>query len=124
VSQAFFRGIEGAMIVFDLTSKESFEEVDSWISDVRRIGGREVSIAVVGNKRDETRVVFRKEAEKYAKERGLVYIETDDKDKKQMNKIVKSLALEIIRLNSSVLRKNLEEQRRKTFFRSINENAQ
>jgi small GTP-binding protein len=121
VTQTFFRGIEGAIIVFDLTSKGSFEEVESWISDVRRVGGREVSIIIVGNKKDKERVVLLKEAAKFCEERGLIYIETDDKDKKQMNQIVKSLLCEIFQFKSSVLKRNVEKQRQKSFFRSFSE---
>ena len=40
------------MIVFDITKKESFKNVDKWINDLKEFGDDDVAILLVGNKCD------------------------------------------------------------------------
>eukprot|EP00658_Telonema_sp_P-2_P003658 TRINITY_DN11369_c0_g1_i6.p2 TRINITY_DN11369_c0_g1~~TRINITY_DN11369_c0_g1_i6.p2 ORF type:complete len:141 (-),score=41.24 TRINITY_DN11369_c0_g1_i6:517-939(-) len=38
--------------VYDITSRESFEHVDGWLEDLRKVRGDEAIVAIVGNKCD------------------------------------------------------------------------
>ena len=42
-----------AVVVYDITSKDSFDNVDKWINDARSIRGSDVQIILVGNKLDD-----------------------------------------------------------------------
>ncbi|MFX0000750.1 MAG: GTP-binding protein [Candidatus Hodarchaeota archaeon] len=58
--QTYYLGTQAAFIVFDLTKKESFENVKQWYAELEEfIGGREIPIIIIGNKTDlkEQRVV-------------------------------------------------------------------
>ncbi|KAH0791578.1 Ras family protein [Histomonas meleagridis] len=65
-----------AVYVFDITSRESFEELEKWHKMVIELANP--SVIVVGNKTDlaESRTVSTEEAKKYAESLGAQYIET------------------------------------------------
>merc|ERR1711998_56900 len=48
----FLRGALAGIIVYDITSRESFEHVDGWLDDLRKVRGDEAIVALVGNKCD------------------------------------------------------------------------
>ena len=61
------RGACGVLIVFDVTNRSSFENINEWISSIDSIGS--VPIVIIGNKVDlPNRVVTREEAENFCKE--------------------------------------------------------
>jgi small GTP-binding protein len=75
-------GTDFAITVFDLTRKESLNNIKEWIDDVRK-GAPEVLLYLVGNKVDLTpdRVVKPEAAEKMVKNLGILgYMETSAKD--------------------------------------------
>ena len=64
ITNAYYKGAKGALLVFDLTKKQSFESVDKWISDLKANGDEQITIILVGNKSDleEHRQVTSEEA--------------------------------------------------------------
>merc|ERR1711934_658688 len=48
----FLRGALAGIIVYDITSRESFEHVEGWLDDLRKVRGDEAIVALVGNKCD------------------------------------------------------------------------
>lgn len=79
ITSSYIRGTHGCILVFDLTSRESFMRVNSWLQYLRDFNDdSKVAKILVGNKLDleDERVVDRKEAEKFAKENEMEYIET------------------------------------------------
>jgi Ras-related protein Rab-4B len=73
----YYRGARGAVIVYDVTSRESFEGLEKWIESVKEIA-RDVVIFIVGNKKDleKERQVSYKEASKYAEQNDYDFYET------------------------------------------------
>ena len=65
-------------MVYDVSVRESFEELDSWISEAAKFGAnlRELPTILCANKIDKRRVVTEAEGRQYAESRGLVYFET------------------------------------------------
>ncbi len=64
ITNAYYKGAKGALLVFDLTKKTSFENVDKWIVDLKTNGDEQISIILIGNKSDleEHRQVTQEEA--------------------------------------------------------------
>ena len=64
ITNAYYKGAKGALLVFDLTRKETFDSVDRWIPDLRATGDENVTILLIGNKCDlnENRQVSEEEA--------------------------------------------------------------
>ncbi len=64
ITNAYYKGSKGAIIVFDLGRRETFDHVERWYEDINRNGDKDISIILVGNKSDlETRAVTKDEAE-------------------------------------------------------------
>ena len=78
---SYIRDSSVAVVVYDITSRPSFQQTAKWIDDVRTERGQDVIIMLVGNKTDlaEKRQVSIEEGEAKAKELGVMFIETSAK---------------------------------------------
>lgn len=52
VTRSYFRGASGALLVFDLTRRESFLHATDWLNDLRQIAEPDIVVVLVGNKSD------------------------------------------------------------------------
>lgn len=82
VTRQYFKGSKGIILVFDLTNKDSFSHLKSWMSDIRDNAEKNSEVIVVGNKSDldENRQVEKEEANKYAEMNNVEYYEASAKD--------------------------------------------
>jgi small GTP-binding protein len=53
ITNAYYKGSKGALVVYDISRKITFENVDRWITDLRKNADPEVMIILVGNKSDK-----------------------------------------------------------------------
>ena len=53
LTRQYFRGAQGALIVFDLTDKKSFTRLPNWIDEIKTNGEKETVIVILGNKSDQ-----------------------------------------------------------------------
>ena len=69
------------MLIFDLTSRESFNNIYKWLADVQRHAHDKTQIILIGNKKDltATRCITPTEAQELAHELGLNYLELSAK---------------------------------------------
>ncbi len=91
----YYRGAKGALLVYDVTNPVSFQNLDMWINELEDNIGKTLPILLVGNKIDLDRNISRKDAEEYAKKKGLLYFETSAKTGEGVVKAFKNLAIEI-----------------------------
>jgi Ras-related protein Rab-21 len=61
----YYRDASGALLVYDITDLESFNKVQTWVKELRKIVGNDIVIVIAGNKIDmeKNRNVKREEAE-------------------------------------------------------------
>eukprot|EP01083_Nonionella_stella_P109907 321089_1 len=52
ITSAYYRGAHGIIIVYDITDKESFDNIREWLFEVSRFAADDVSMLLVGNKSD------------------------------------------------------------------------
>ncbi|KAK9894156.1 ras-domain-containing protein [Cystobasidium minutum MCA 4210] len=78
---SYIRDSSVAVVVYDITNRQSFVNTTKWVDDVRAERGNDVIIVLVGNKTDlsDKRQVTPEEAEKKAKELNVMFIETSAK---------------------------------------------
>ena len=78
ITKTYYKGAKGALIVYDITNKDSFKNVDKWINDLKESGDDDVSILIVGNKCDleASREVTTDEVKKKAELYKMAYCET------------------------------------------------
>jgi len=77
VTRSYYRGAAGALLVYDITSRESFVNLSRWLTDARALGSPHLVTVLVGNKsdREEEREVDWAEASRWAAEHDVHYIE-------------------------------------------------
>ncbi|KAF0290837.1 Ras-related protein Rab-4B [Amphibalanus amphitrite] len=78
VTRSYYRGAAGALLVYDITSRESFNALSAWLTDARSLASPNIVILMVGNKKDldaEREVTFL-EASRFAQENELMFLET------------------------------------------------
>ena len=77
IRNEFYKDAQGCVLVFDVSSRESFEDCDNWLAEAAKFGinPREIPIAVCANKIDKKRVVSEQEGRDYAQGRGFLYYE-------------------------------------------------
>ena len=78
ITSAYYKGAKGALIVYDITNKFTFESVDKWVQDLNSYGEKNLTLLLVGNKSDleNKRQINKEEGEEKAKSFGLGFIET------------------------------------------------
>ena len=52
ITRSYFRGASGALLVFDITRRSTFEHATSWLNDLRQIAEEAIVVILVGNKSD------------------------------------------------------------------------
>lgn len=78
ITRSYYRGASGALLVYDVTRRETFNHLESWLEDARKQANRNMTFMLIGNKSDlaDRRVVSKEEGEGFAKENGLLFMET------------------------------------------------
>ena len=91
ITRSYFRGASGALLVFDITRRNTFTAATSWLHDLRQIADEGLVIVLVGNKSDlaqsepgsgkeDKRQVSHEEAEIWCKQNKIMkYVETSAK---------------------------------------------
>ena len=101
LSSSFYKNAKGVMLIYDITSKESFARLKFWLKELRKSTDEKVKVTVVGNKTDllAQREVSEEEAKLFAGERGFYYMEVSAKTNEGgcVNLAVETLVREIIR---------------------------
>ena len=72
----YYRDSHGAVLVYDVTDKDSFAKVRVWLKELRKFVGESISVCVVGNKIDleRDRKVNKQEAEDWCKENDVIHM--------------------------------------------------
>ena len=114
VTRQYYHGCDGAVIVFDLTNKDSFDNVSKWIEELKTNGPSNISLLIVGNKSDLTndRVVPINNINKFIGNKYLYY----DVSAKNGNNI--ALAFEKIRAQIFNKIKNIKSKREDSDIRN------
>uniref|UniRef100_A0A0G4HA80 Uncharacterized protein n=1 Tax=Chromera velia CCMP2878 TaxID=1169474 RepID=A0A0G4HA80_9ALVE len=91
---SYIRDSWAAVVVYDITNRQSFASTTKWIDDVRAERGNDAIIALVGNKTDlqDRRQVSVEEGEEKAKETGSLFIETSAKAGHNVKALFRKLA--------------------------------
>lgn len=79
VTSAYYRGALGAMLVYDITKRQSFDHVARWVEELRaHTDNSSIVIMLVGNKADlvDSRAVPVEDAVEFAENQGLFFSET------------------------------------------------
>ena len=79
ITNAYYRGAEGILIVFDLTNKESFKNIENWINEITVYTGKDVLMICLGNKSDLKKAISNSTIEDFKKRTKLEIINVSAK---------------------------------------------
>ncbi|KNB42214.1 GTP-binding protein [Blastocystis sp. subtype 4] len=100
ITRAYYREAAAAILVYDMTNLQSYEKLQSWLSAVQcNSTNPNIVITLVGNKNDvrnEDKVVSTADGEAFAKENGLLFLETSAKTGYNVDNVFVMTAREII----------------------------
>ena len=97
ITGAYFKGSKGALVVYDITQKSTYESLEKWVNDLKSAGDPKITIILIGNKSDleENRQVTKEQGEEKAKSFGCAFLETSalsgDNIDKAFNMMVKEI---------------------------------
>jgi len=99
ITSAYYRGADGIIMVYDVTSVESFEHVEEWLNEVERHANESTSKLLVGNKADlvNEKQVTEETAQRFADKLGISFIETSAKTSTNVDTAFHTMAQELIR---------------------------
>jgi len=94
----YYRDANGALLVYDITDRDSFIRVKNWVKELRKMLGTDVALAIAGNKIDleKNRVVSLEEAELYASSVNARHYSTSAKLNKGVDELFFDLATRMI----------------------------
>ncbi|CAG2195527.1 RAB2A [Mytilus edulis] len=82
ITRSYYRGAAGALLVYDITRRDTFNHLTTWLEDARQHSNSNMVIMLIGNKSDleARRDVKKEEGEAFAREHGLIFMETSAKN--------------------------------------------
>lgn len=99
ITSAYYRGADGIIMVYDVTSSDSFDHVNDWLKEVNRYASEGTCKLLVGNKSDRTtdKVVTAEQAKEYADDLGIAFLETSAKSAQNVEEAFLTMAGELIK---------------------------
>ena len=110
VTKAYYKGAKGALLVYDITRKSTFENIDNWLIDLRTNADKDILILLIGNKSDlsDKREISEEEARTKAEQYNIAFLETSAKSGDNIDKAFTQLIEQVYNANMSMLQSNIE----------------
>ena len=99
ITSAYYKGAKGALIVYDITRQDTFDNIDKWLRELRLKINADIKVFIIGNKSDLSllRQVDYEEAKRKAEKLKVKLYETSALDSKNINEAFKTLIIDIYR---------------------------
>ncbi|KAG6530461.1 ras-related protein Rab2BV-like [Zingiber officinale] len=97
ITSAYYRGAVGALLVYDITKKQTFDNVQRWLRELRDHADSNIVIMMAGNKSDLThlRAVSENDGQEFAEKEGLSFLETSALESHNIEKAFQTVLTEI-----------------------------
>ena len=99
ITASYYRGGNGVLVVYDITERESFDNLTSWLIEIEKNANKNVYKLLIGNKcdlEDKRKVTFQ-EGKDFAESNGMKFIETSAKDNTKVQEAFELLTSEIMK---------------------------
>jgi small GTP-binding protein len=82
MASAYYRGAMGALLVYDITRRNTFENLDKWLKELKNFAEEGIVTILIGNKSDlrQFRSVKTEQGEEYASKNNMIFLETSALD--------------------------------------------
>jgi Ras-related protein Rab-1A len=101
ITASYYRGGNGVLVVYDITDRDSFTNLTSWLIEIEKNANKNVFKLLIGNKNDleSERKVTTEEGKEFADSNGMKFIETSAKTADKVYEAFELLTKEIIKNN-------------------------
>lgn len=100
LNQVYYRDAVAAILVYDITDRDSFDKVQTWVEELRLYLPKDTPIAIAGNKCDlSNRQIDQEEVESYAKSINGAHFDTSAKTGKGIEEIFTEITKAVLRKN-------------------------
>ena len=106
ITNAYYRGAEGILIVFDLTNEESFKSIQNWINEVTVFTGKDVIIICLGNKSDLKSEISKNTIDEFKKKTNLEIFNVSAKTGEGVEEAFKHIIELLIKKNTDKKEEN------------------
>ena len=112
ITKNYYKGSHGIILIYDITNTQSFENVITWVNQIREEASSNVIIYIAGNKVDmeDERKVDRDDGEKLAEELGFPFVETSAKNGININETFEDLVERIDKVYGNVPQKPIKNK--------------
>uniref|UniRef100_A0A9I9CU08 Ras-related protein Rab2BV n=1 Tax=Cucumis melo TaxID=3656 RepID=A0A9I9CU08_CUCME len=102
ITSAYYRGAVGALLVYDITKRQTFDNVQRWLRELRDHADSNIVIMMAGNKADlnHLRAVSAEDAQLLAEKEGLSFLETSALEALNVEKAFQTILLDIYHIIS------------------------
>uniref|UniRef100_A0A3B3T5L8 Ras-related protein Rab-35 n=1 Tax=Paramormyrops kingsleyae TaxID=1676925 RepID=A0A3B3T5L8_9TELE len=111
ITSTYYRGTHGVIVVYDVTSAESFVNVKRWLHEINQ-NCDNVCRILVGNKNDDpnSKVVETNDAQKFAEQMGIRLFETSAKENVNVEDMFNCITELVLRARKEALAKQHQQQ--------------
>ena len=115
ITASYYRGGHGVLVVYDITDRESFTNLNSWLIEIEKNANKNVFKLLIGNKSDleSQRQVQFDEGKAFAESNGMKFIETSAKTDQKVKEAFETLTKEIIKDNLNKNKPLSDEEKHK-----------
>uniref|UniRef100_A0A1B6DX90 Ras-related protein Rab-35 n=1 Tax=Clastoptera arizonana TaxID=38151 RepID=A0A1B6DX90_9HEMI len=98
ITSTYYRGTHGVIVVYDVTSGESFANVRRWLSEINQ-NCEEVDMILVGNKNDcpESKVVLTEDSQRFAEQKQIQLFETSAKENINVEEMFMAITKQVLK---------------------------
>ena len=110
ITSSYYKGAQGCLLVYDITKKKSFDNIDKWYSELKSNSDEKIYTMLLGNKSDleENREVSIEEAEKKAKNFNIAFMETSAYNGNNINKAFNELINNVYQNNKHAFNQEIK----------------
>ena len=107
ITNAYYKGAKGSLLVYDITNPKTFENIDRWLSDLKVNGDENISVVLLGNKSDleSDRKVSTQQGKEKAEFYKLAFMETSALNGNNIEKAFSELITDVYKNHHDLFEK-------------------
>lgn len=114
ITRTYYKGAVGALLVYDITRRETFTHITKWLEEVKLNSSKSIVIILIGNKKDmeNKRQISYEEGESLAREHGLMFLETSAKTAYNVEEVfINLIFIQSFNLSAQSILSNIEKNK-------------